>query len=429
MLMKNKTILFYFALLPALAFAQPGKVQTAWRAISDYKSTLSDGKPDAESLAKAKESIDVAAEHPDTREKAKTWVYRSEIYYYIFRTNLKAEQDKLGSVADKDERLEAAYGNVDTTAYMQALSSLKRAEKMDKDKDYSTEISMIGSMVYPEINNLAVGKHKVKKYSEASGFFEAAYELSKVAFGKKDSLIINNAIICAHKGKDFARIRNLDKKMIADKIASPYTYQSLFDANMALKDTVAALQTLKDGLVAFPQDTYLMNRETEFYLVSGKQEEALANLDKAILKDPGSAQLFLVRGNVYDNLANPKDGSGKDRDKPKNYEELMGKAEADYTKATQLNPQAFDIWYNLGAMYNNWGAYYQTKADNLVKALQEQKVNEAKAKELFNKAIPPLEKALNVKPDDKGAMFALRKLYLLTGQNDKADKMTERMKN
>lgn len=426
--MKNKIIILSIALLPVFAIAQSGKVQNAWRALSDYKSTLSEGKPDPASLAKAKENIDIAVEHPDTKEKPKAWVYKAEIYYYIFKANLKAEQEKLANISDKDERIEMAYGNVDTTAYMQSWAALKKTEKLDKDKDYTSEISMVNSLLYPDINNLAVGKHKVKKYSEAAAFFEAAYDMTKTSFGKKDSTIINNAIICAHKGKDFAKMKQLDQKMITDKIANSYTYQNLFDANMALKDTAAAIQTLKDGRVAFPNDTYLMNRETEFYLVQGKQEEALANLNKAIEKDKSNAQLFLVRGNVYDNLANPKDASGKDAEKPKNYEELMTKAEADYIKATQLNPAAFDIQYNLGAMYNNWGAYYQSKADNLVKALQEQKVNEAKAKELFLKAIAPLEKALDAKSDDKGTMFALRKLYLLTNQNDKADRMTERMK-
>ena len=426
--MKKQLILLSFGILPMITYAQPGKVQNAWRALSDYKSTLSDGKPDQESLTKAKENIDLAIENTETREKAKTWVYKAEIYYYLFKTNLKAEQEKLSNIADKGERIEMAYGNVDTSAYLQAGAALAKAEKLDKGKDYSSEISMVGALLYPDINNLAIGKFKVKKYSEASEFFESSYELTKTAYGKKDTNIIYNAIISAQKGKDFAKIKALDKKMIGDKIANAYTYQSMFDANMALKDTAGAMQTLKDGRAAFPGDTYLMNRETEFYLQKGNQEQALKNLDMAIEKDKTNAQLFLVRGNVYDNLANPKDASRKDKEKPKNYEELMGKAEIDYLKAAQLNPSAFDVLYNLGAMYNNWGAYYQTKADNLVKALQEQKMNEAKAKELFLKAIDPLEKALNVRAGDSGTMFALRKLYLLTNQPEKAAKMTEQMK-
>jgi hypothetical protein len=426
--MKKQIIILSLGLLPLITWAQSGKVQNAWRALSDYKSTVNDGKPDPESLAKAKENIDLASENPDTKEKAKTWVYKAEIYYYVFKSALKTELDKLASIADKGEKAEMAYGNVDTAAYMKAGKSLENATLFDKGKDYTSEISMVGALLYPEINNLAIGKFKVKKYSEAAEFFEASYELSKNAYGRKDTNIIYNAIISAQKARDFSKIRTLDKKMIKDKVANPYTYQSLYDACMALKDSVGALQTLKEGRIAFPSDTYLMNRETETYLQQGKQEEALANLNRAIEKDNSNAQLFLVRGNVYDNLANPKDRAGKDKDKPKNYDELMTEAESDYIKATQLNAAGFDVWYNLGAMYNNWGAYYQTKADNLVKALQEQKANEAKAKELFSKAIDPLEKALGLRPDDKGAMFALRKLYLLTNQPEKAAKMTEQMR-
>jgi tetratricopeptide (TPR) repeat protein len=300
---------------------------------------------------------------------------------------------------------------------------------LDKGKNYTSEIAMVGSLLYPDVNNLAIGKYKMKKYDEAAEFFDAAYDLTKSAYGKKDTNIINNAIICAQRAKNYQRIIDFNKKMIDDEIANAYTYQSMYDAKMALQDTAGAMKAVADGRAAFPADTYLMNRQTEFFLQQGKQEEALANLNKAIEKDQKNAQMFLVRGNVYDNLANPKDSKGKDKAKPANYDELMAKAEADYQKATALNSSGFDVWYNLGALYNNWGGYYQTKADNLVKALQEQKANEAKAKDLFLKAIPALEKALTLRPDDKGTMFALRKLYLLTNQTDKANKMGEKMKN
>ena len=197
---------------------------------------------------------------------------------------------------------------------------------------------------------------------------------------------------------------------------------------MGLKDSSGALETLKKGREAFPSDMDLMNKETEFYLKQGKQDEALANLNKSIEKDPKNYIFYLVRGNIYDNLANPKDAKGKDKDKPKEYDDLMGKAAADYTKAGELDPKNFDINYNTGALYNNWGGYYQAKADAIPKMNAEQKALSEKALSYFKMAIPALEKALALKDTDKVTMQALRKLYLITGDTVNAQKMTERMK-
>jgi tetratricopeptide (TPR) repeat protein len=199
----------------------------------------------------------------------------------------------------------------------------------------------------------------------------------------------------------------------------------LCEAQIASKDTAAALQTLKTGRAAFPNDISLMNKETEFYLIQGKQQEAIDNLNKAIAQSPKQAILYMVRGNVYDNLANP---TGAEKQKPTNYEELVIKAEADYLKTIELDPGNFNSWYNIGALYNNWGVFYQTKADAFNKVNAEQKALAEKAQTMFKKAITNLEKALEINSTESQTMFALRKLYLQTGDSAKATLMSERMK-
>ena len=107
---------------------------------------------------------------------------------------------------------------------------------------------------------------------------------------------------------------------------------------------------------------------------------------------------------------------------------VMAKAEADYKKATELDPKNSDAFYNLGALYNNWGGINQKECDDLIKQATKQKECEAKATEKFNKAIKYLEVVLSMHPDDKGVMVPLRKLYLLTNQPEKAQKMSDLIK-
>jgi tetratricopeptide (TPR) repeat protein len=136
------------------------------------------------------------------------------------------------------------------------------------------------------------------------------------------------------------------KKMIDQKISSPYNYQTIYDAKLAQNDTVGALEYLKSGRKLFPNDVYLMNRETETFLQKGQQDKALANLEAAILKEPNNAQLELVLGNVYDNIANPKGKTGKDTTKPADFDNLVMKAADHYKKAIDLKPSNQDSYFS-----------------------------------------------------------------------------------
>jgi Tfp pilus assembly protein PilF len=408
--------------LPAMAFAQSAKVQTAYRNLNDY-----DASKDVASLMKAKEAIDLATNHEDTKEKTKTWVYRTQIYYYLFRNDIAAEEKKLADVANKNERLMKAYGNVPTANYEEAGKAMQKAVALDKDKTYQQEYAMIGMQMMGDINNLAVGKYNAAKYKEAMEFFEANFEVFK-GMGKKDTASLINALVCAQKAKDNEKVKYYDQKMIDEKVANAYTFNSLHDVKLTMGDTAGGLETLKLGRVAFPNDLDMMNREIEHYLRKGKDVEALANLDLAIQKAPTNALLYLVKGNIFDKQANPKDGKGVEKEKPKNFEELMGKAEVNYKKATELDPKNSDAFYNLGALYNNWGGVAIKRCDDLIKQATKMKECETAANDKFNKAIPPLETALNMHPGDKGIMMPLRKLYLMTNQPEKAQKMSDLIK-
>jgi tetratricopeptide (TPR) repeat protein len=413
-------VLFISATL--VSTAQSSKVQTAWRNISDYENSK-----DASSLAKAKEAIDLAIVNEDTKAKAKTWVYKAKVEYYLFTENLKKEEAKLTNVTDKDERRAQAYGNVPIAEYEEAGKALQKAGELDKDKAYQPEMGMLGMMMMNDVNNLAYGRYKAKKYEDAAGFYYGSFLMTKM-MGKKDTSSIFNAILSSQKGGNMQDVKKYSETMIREKLADAYIYNVLYDAKLTLKDTAGAMETLADGRKAFPNSTDLMNKETEFYLRQGKQDQALSNLNMSIEKDPKNGLLYLVRGNVYDNLANPKDEKGKDKERPKEFEELMTKAAADYKKAAELDPKSFDTWYNLGALYNNWGGYYQTKADAITKMNAEQKALSDKALDLFKQAVPALEKSLELKPTDRSTMQALRKLYLMTGNTAKSQEMTDRLK-
>jgi Tfp pilus assembly protein PilF len=440
------------AALPLFGMSQKMKVQTAWRALNDYESTLKDGKPDIAYLNKAKEAIDMALANEDTKKQGKTWAYSARIHYNYYNYAFTQELKKLEpTVADKKERNDLAYGNTPTTEFELANEAVDKIKDVDPKymetiqdgftkgtselSEDDIKFTLVATQMKMEAGNIAAGKYKAKKYDEAADYFYKMAYLNMAMTRKKDTANFYNACVSAGKSKVPAKILEYNKKMVDLKIATPYNFQSMYNANLQKGDTTAAMEILKKGRATFPQDMDLLNTETNIFLAKGKQQEALANLSSSIEKDPSNDLFYLVRGNIYDNLANPKDpATGKEKDKPANFDELFGKAEADYKKVIDLNPSnkehLYNGLYNLGVMYNNNGGSLQTKAGNLplTEAKTKGKELEAKAQEQFKKAIPYLEQALNIKPDDKQTMMALRKLYMFTGDNAKATDMSNKLK-
>jgi tetratricopeptide (TPR) repeat protein len=431
--------------------AQRSKVQTAWRGLSDYEETLKDGKPNISYLQKAKEAIDLALAHNDTKNQAKAHAYKMRISYALFQYNLDEEKKKLEStISDKNERLMTAYGNIPLTEFEEASEELNKIRELDPkfletiqtglekgisalDED-ELKFALAAQQMKMEAGNIAFGKSKAKKYDEAADYFYKTAVMNTILYKTKDTVNFYNACISAVKAKNNDKVIEYNQKMVDVKIASPYNYEAIYSAYLTKGDSAAALESLKKGRAAFPDDIGLLTQETNLYLSSGRQQEALNNLQLSIQKDPKNPLFYFITGQIYENLANPKDKtSGKDLDKPANFDEMFKKAEENYQKAIDLKPSnpeyLYNALYNLGAMYNNHGGYLATlRVDKGPDLARIQKENEARAQVYYKKAIPYLEQALAVKSDDRSTMTALRKLYLLTGDNARAVEMTNKLK-
>jgi hypothetical protein len=449
--MNTKTVFALLFLSTFILSAQKSKVQSAWRALSDYESTEKDGKPDVTYLKKAKESIDAALANPETKHSGKAYAYKARICYAFYKIALTEEKKKLeASIQDKNEREMTAYGKTPVEEFEHASDQVNLINEWDPkymqtitdgiSKGTSTlseddiKFVMLVQQLKIESGNIAQGKYKARQYDDASDYFYKTAIINSLVLKFKDTANFHNATVCASKSHNTARILEYNKKMIDLNIASAYNFESMYNAYIAKGDTAAAYSILQKGRTTLPNDPGLVTLETNHYLSSGRSSDALKNLNIALEKDPKNGLLYLVTGNIYDNMANPKDKNGKEMDKPDHFEELYKKAEANYLKAIEFagtnKELAYNANYNTGAMYNNYGGYLQgKKANTITEQVKMQKENEIKSQEYYKKAIPFLEKALDLKPDDKATMVALRKLYLLTGNEAKAKVMNEKIKS
>lgn len=446
----KKIIIIALATLPLLTVAQKSKVQAAWRALNDYESTILDN-PDISYLKKANENIDLALANDETKNTAKANAFKARIMYDLYQYNLKQEQKKLEStITDKSARVESAYVATSLVEFEEAFSSITKLKIIDPkffDKilgvnkvesdlgDDDLKLYQAANQMKIELSNIAVGKYKAKQFDIAADFFHKSAVMNLLMTGKKDTTSYYNACICSQKAKNLSKTLFYNNEMIDNKIATPYNFQAIYEIYVTQKDSVKALECLKKGRDAFPNDLYLMNKETEIYIQSGQQELAIVNLKKAIQKDPTNAVLEFVLGDVYNTIGNPKGKNGQDTVKPANYEELTQSAEEHYLAAVNLKPTSketfFNVLYNLGALHYNHGVVLYTKSmvkATLVDLVKKQKEYELKSGEYYKKAIPYFEQALALKADDTTTLSALRKLYYLTGNEAKGNEMNAKLK-
>ncbi|MES2681306.1 MAG: hypothetical protein V4635_15530 [Bacteroidota bacterium] len=441
-----------FLLLTTGVFSQKGKVQTAWRSLTDYEGTAAEGKPDLKYLDKAKEAIDMALQNEDTKNKGKTHAYKARISYARYQYDLSQEIKRLEtSVTDKNERVLVAYGNTALKDFEEASEEIVKIKDLDPKymetikeslvkgtsglEDDDMKFALVAQQVKMESGNIASGKYKAKKYEEAADYFYKTAFMNTVLYGVKDTADFYNACIAAAKAKNNDKMLDYNKKMIEAKIGIPYNYESIYNVQLAKGDSAAALETLKKGRAAFPADMSLTNKETDYYLATGNQQQALANIKASIEKDPTNPVFYLISGQIYDALANPRDkNTGKDLPKPTDFEQLFRNAEASYLKGLEQKQNNkefhYNLVFNLGALYNNYGGTMANrKPGKITEMAKLQKENEVISQEYYKKAIPYLEQSLSMKPDDTQTMIALRKLYLMTGNEVKGKEMNDRIKS
>lgn len=375
----KKTLLGTLAIITAVGlYAQPNKVTST----HNY---LKYGE-----LDKAKEAIDDATVHEKTMNSAKTFLYRGEVY-----ASLATSTDENFSALKAGASVEAL------NAYKKAQELAESDKKVDKNKinlGYLTSIDL----VFQE----GVNYYNAKDFANASKYFEMASDARTNALKAIDTAGYYNAGLAAERAENDAKAIEMYEKIIHTGYNEGLLFSELARLYVKQGDTDKAMGILEKGRSAFPNDQALITSQINLYLQTGKDAEALKNLDDAIKNDPKNAVLYYVRG-VLKAKQDNEEG-----------------AEQDYAKSFELDNTYFDAIYNLGAIYVNKSGVIQEKMNAL--DFNEQKKYDALKKErdeYFNKAIPALETALSIKSDDVVVIQTLMQLYGKVGKTDKYNEM------
>ena len=337
------------------------------------------------------EAVDPSSEKAEkTINWPKTWEVRGEIYQAIFQSK-DPEVKKLS-----DNPLQEAY------------DSYKKALELDTKGKLDNSIKIKLTLLTNDLANQAVEEFNNSNYEKAEQSFEDVLKINDLDVMKADNPNAVDTVYIFNAGLAAYRAQNYDKAIKFFKEAAQYdyngarTYSLIADSYKQQKDTLNALETLKEGFKKYPEDNIILTNMIQIYLNLHKTEDAMKYLKMAIEQDPKNASYYFAQGRLYE-----------EQDK----EEQAIEA---YKKAIDADNNYFDAYYNLGALYYNKGVEQIDVANSVPAGNNEKYMAEIKkADKWWEKALPYMEKCHELKPDDRMTLESLKNLYYRTKQMDK----------
>jgi tetratricopeptide (TPR) repeat protein len=372
--MKKVFLLLAVICISTGAFAQKGKVTSAMTFIEQG------------TLDKAKEALDQAMTDPKTMNWFNTYFAKGKLCQAVYKS------DNPTFKAFYTDPLDEAYN-----AYEKA---------MQLDEKGGTKKRIITGMVY---NALALDLYSqggtqfdTKDFAGALKSFETQIKIteSDKYVGVTDTGMYYNAgLAAANAGKHEVAIKYFEK-CAEMKYLGVTPYFQISQSYMQIGDTLKAESLLKSLPDKFPGDKNVTLQLIDLYIKAGKNDEALKHLAIAKADDPGNYSLHFAEGIIYLNA--------------NKYDEAI----TDLTKSVELKPDLYDSQYGLGAAYINKASDMFVKANDIMDV---NKYNTAieQAMAVFAKALPYMEKANELKPDDVFAMRSLKELYYRLKMTDK----------
>ncbi len=355
-------------------------------------------------LAKALKAIEPATEHNKTKNDAKTWYYRGNIYLSI-------------QLSDKEDEKKLAENPLD-----EAYESYKKAMELDQKGKYKKDLRDRMQYTSEQYFNQGVNTYKSQDYKTASKSFELAYTINKDYRNVIDTAAIYYAGNSADLGKDKDRALTLYKKALDLGYNKPSLYALTAQIYTAKSDTAAALNVLAEGKKRFPGNFNIIISETNIFLSQGDSEKALANLKLALQKDDKNPEIWFAAGSNYEKMIDQQ----KDEALKK---QMRDEAINAYKKSLELKPDYFNPAFNLGAVYVNHAATLQSEANNLpIEETEKYDKMKAEADEALKKAIPYLEKAHQIQPEDTDTLNSLKEIYARLKMNDKLKETNDKLR-
>lgn len=210
---------------------------------------------------------------------------------------------------------------------------------------------------------------------------------------------------------------NRYEQALSFNLQEPSLYAQLAYLYEGARDQANAVRVLDAGADRFPEDPDLMIARVNIFLSFEKYLAAEPVVEEYLQLFPDDKEVLLVAGTVYQHNMVQSPGSK---------EIYIEKSRKVYSQVLTGDPENYLANYNLGILLFN-------QAVDLIK-LQEYDITlmsldevMSKSNALFQEALPYVEKANMMKPNNKNALFALAGIYYSMNDTDRLGEIERKL--
>jgi len=390
------------------------------------------------SINKKIQKSDEAIVNEKAKLKASTWFTRGELYqdshdvnteflrlgmpdteakiYLKEPTETKTLQE--GNVVTEEfvyERITLIFENGILTDWVEtevihpdplpvALTAYNEALKLDDKGKLDEKVKENLDRMKMQAENDAVRHFTHNEYDKALEKFELIQDISKseVYNGYLDSTIIFNSALAARNAGDHEKSAHYFERSAEIGYGGSDTYFHLKNEYISLEDSTKALDALDRGIDLYPDSTILIFELVNYHLSSGNSEEGMKYLQMAEELAGDNPSIYFAKGTLFEKLGDTEN------------------AMIAYEQSIAVDPEFFNSWFNIGALYFN-NAVTMYEIANAIEDLKEYNEAKAAADEVLKKSIEPLEKAHSLNPTDKSCLETLSTIYYRLQMMDERD--------
>jgi len=374
--MKRLALIAILTLSITAIYAQKGKVSAA----STYL--------DTQDFDNAKKAIDLAIAHEKSMNWPKTYIVAAKVYTEL-------------SKADKD-----------ADGIKKAVDFYKKAIELDQKGDakgkgigkYAKEIKLQLTFFKPDLTNSGIEGFNTENFEQALYAFENVLYINGLEMFQEeapgiDTAIVYNCALASYNAKDWARAEKYFNQAIELNYGggdAVLLLDQVFESN---NDSLKIADNLKRGFEKYQDDERILTKLIQYYLDAQQNDAALEYLNTAIEKDPENPSFYYARGVLYESI---------DKDK----------AIVNYEQCLEIDNAFFNSLYNIGVIYYNKGVEQQNIANDKTSTKEFNAAMEV-ANDYWEKALPYMEKAHEVQPEEAAVLETLKGLYYRFERMDK----------
>lgn len=367
---------------------------------------LMEETPTKEDLEKAVENVNLAIKKEKYYQKSKTWYLRGKAYEKLYYA---------------DYTIKNMYKR---SALSAAVASYVNAKRLELNSVYNLKAERELESLWGNELTTAVNYYQENKLFGAVSHFE-----NLTIIKPADTKGYIYAASAATELKDYpTAIKNF--KSLARLNPREDIYVNIIRLQKDFRyDYQSAQETINEAKRTLGQNNLtILKNEVDLLITQKKNQEAITVLDKTIALEPGNAVLHLRRGLLYDQIYS--DEVVKTNPDENLLQEYQKKAISSYKKTTELDPDNVTAYFNYSVLLSNKANRYFNEVNSLSMQEYEEKGEALKTKgmELLKTAVIPMEKALELDPDDVDTLFALQNYYSALGENEKFFRVKERLK-